>query len=314
MVPKLDDDATLDSIFQTSSHSIDDDDGDGNDSGDDNGNQDGHDEHGSEPDENETNEALIRHDPMGVYDNALGSNRYKLTIEVNRENPVDVKESEENSELFATLRECYRLIVKKHWPLVMDWLDSFMKVDTEAGVPRAEYDRLLKLAINLKKDVADAKSKSEDLGVNMDTMYGELVVPGQLLVWSDVLTRRFGADKTFILLGPHEQDSSEDDEDFEEVQILEKISDKKKGKQPKYTALSSEPKKARNAVFAMHGAEILQDDPTYIGGTRVTPARAVAISSPSPQAENAPSSRAASEVSTPPAEGEESREGNGSPS
>jgi len=174
LVPKLDDDATLDSIFQTSLESIDDDDDDDK--------QDDQDENGLEPDENEVNEALIRHDPMGVYDNALGSNRYKLTIEVNRENPVDVQESEDNSELFATLRECYRLIVKKHWPLVMDWLDAFMKADTEAGVPRAEYDRVLKMAINLKKDVADAKSKSEDLGVNMDTMYGKLAVPTQMLL------------------------------------------------------------------------------------------------------------------------------------
>lgn len=112
------------------------------------------------------------------------------------------------------------------------------------------------------------------------------------------------------MLGPHEQDSDEDDEDFEEVQIQEKTSENKKGKQPKYTAPSSEPKKPKNAVFAMHGAEIMPDDPTYIGGTRVTPARAVAISSPSPQPEKAPFSRAASEVSTPPAEGEESRDGN----
>ncbi|GJJ72900.1 UV-stimulated scaffold protein A [Entomortierella parvispora] len=281
LVPKLDDDATLQSIFQTSSESVDgdddDDDGDGGDE------QDGQDDGGVELDdienENEMNEALIRHDPMGIYDNALGSSRYKLTIEVNKDNPVDVHESEDNSELFATLRECYRLIVKKHWPLVMDWLDAFMKADADSGVQRAEYDRLLKLAINLKKDVADAKSKCEDLGVNMDTMYG-----------------------------PHEQDSDEDDADFEEVQIQEKASDKKKGKLPKYKAPISEPKKPKNAVFAMHGAEVLPDDPTYVGGTRITPARAVAISSPSPQSEQASSSRAASEVSTPPAEGEESRE------
>ncbi|KAF9349362.1 hypothetical protein BGX26_012315 [Mortierella sp. AD094] len=193
---------------------------------------------------NTADEEMLRHDPIGVYDNALGSNRYKLTINVNRDNPVDVTESEENTELFATLRECYLLIIKKHLPMVMEWLDVLMKADHEPGEQRLEYDRLLRMAIDFKKTVVDAKSKSEDLGVNMDTMYG-----------------------------PDEYNSDEDGEEFEEVEIPVNNGDKKKGKQVKRSVQKIEPRKPRNPVFAMHGEDVLEDDPTYIGGTRISSVR-----------------------------------------
>ncbi|KAF9933478.1 hypothetical protein FBU30_005319 [Linnemannia zychae] len=191
--------------------------------------------------------AWRQYDPMGVHENALGSSRYKLTINVNKDNPVDVQESEENSEVFTTLRECYRLIVKKHWPKITEWMDVLMKADHEPGEQRAEYDRLLKKVIDLKKCVTDSKGKSEDLGVNMETMYG-----------------------------PHEQDSDEEEE-MEEVEVsLSNNSSKSKGKQPVRKQQKTEPKKPKNSVFSMHGQEILEDDPTYAGGTRVTPLRPVA--------------------------------------
>ncbi|KAI8351598.1 hypothetical protein B0O80DRAFT_427805 [Mortierella sp. GBAus27b] len=122
-----------------------------------------------------------------VADSIQENIRNMLTIQVNKDNPVDVTETEENSELYATLCESYPLIVKKDWPIVTEWLDALMKVD-HGGEQRAEYDRLLKLAIDLKRSVADAKSKSEDLGINMETMYG-----------------------------PDEHDSDEEDKEFEVV-------------------------------------------------------------------------------------------------
>ncbi|KAI8351606.1 hypothetical protein B0O80DRAFT_499993 [Mortierella sp. GBAus27b] len=106
-----------------------------------------------------------------VADSIQENIRNMLTIQVNKDNPVDVTETEENSELYATLCESYPLNVKKDWPIVTEWLDALMKVD-HGGEQRAEYDRLLKFAIDLKRGVADAKSKSEDLGINMETMYG----------------------------------------------------------------------------------------------------------------------------------------------
>ncbi|KAG0287434.1 hypothetical protein BGZ96_008640 [Linnemannia gamsii] len=194
--------------------------------------------------------AWQQYDTMGIRENALGTNRYKLTINVNKDNPVDVQESEDNAEVFTTLRECYRLIVKKHWPKVTEWMDVLMKADHEPGEQRAEYDRLLKKAIDLKKSVADAKGKSEDLGVNMDTMYG-----------------------------PYEQDSDEDDEELEEVEVTTTISNKNdaksKGKQPVRNQKKSQLSTPKNSVFSMYGQDILEDDPTYIGGTHVTPVRAV---------------------------------------
>ncbi|KAF9573559.1 hypothetical protein EC968_008428 [Mortierella alpina] len=227
-----------------------------------------------------TDGAHLQHDPLGVRDNALGSNRYKLTISLDKDNVVDVHESEENAELFVTLRECYRLIIKKHWPLVMDWLDVLMKVDQEPGESRAEYDRLLRLAIDLKKGIVEAKAKSEDLGINMDTMYG-----------------------------PHEHDSDEDDIEFEEVEVSTSRGDKK-GKQPKRSIQPVQaPRPPKNPVFAMHGAEILKDDPTYAGGTRIAPVRPLESFIKEKEHSSSPSgSRAASEAPSPTAEGAESRD------
>ncbi|KAG0325574.1 hypothetical protein BGZ99_000457 [Dissophora globulifera] len=230
LVPKLDDDAALNSIFSAAADTEEDDEARVDQE---EGDQDG----GEGEDSADVNETVSRHDPIGVYDNALGSNRYKLTINVSKENPVDVEESDDNSELFITLRECYRLIVKKHWPLVMEWLDVLMKADHESGPQRAEYDRLLRMTIDLKKGIADAKGKCEDLGVNMDTMYG-----------------------------PDEHDSDGDDDEFEEVDVL---SPRNKGKQVQRNIPQPEPRKPRNPVFLMQGEAILKDDPTYIGGTKV---------------------------------------------
>ncbi|KAG0270973.1 hypothetical protein BGZ95_001303 [Linnemannia exigua] len=193
-----------------------------------------------------------QYDPMGVHDNALGTNRYKLTINVNKDNPVDVQESEDNAEVFTTLRECYRLIVKKHLPKVTEWMDVLMKADHEPGEQRAEYDQLLKKAIDLKKGVADAKGKSEDLGVNMDTMYG-----------------------------PYDEGSDEDEEELEEVEVSlssyprNKANNSNKGKQPSINRQNPEPKKPKNSVFSMQGQDIMEDDPTYTGGSHVTPVRPV---------------------------------------
>ncbi|KAF9543920.1 hypothetical protein EC957_000371 [Mortierella hygrophila] len=271
LVPKLDDESALNAIFGAPTGSNIDKEQDTQ------GDDDVNDDSRMEPDDSDTAEQEVawrQYDPMGVHDNALGTNRYKLTINVNRDNPVDVQESEDNAEVFTTLRECYRLIVKKHWPKVTEWMDVLMKADHEPGEQRAEYDRLLKKAIDLKKSVTDAKSKSEDLGVNMETMYG-----------------------------PYEHNSDEDDEELEEVEVMATSSIKNntriKGKQPVSKQQRPETKNPKNSVFSMHGQDILEDDPTYAGGTHVTPVQAV----------SRPDTRRARDLrSTTAPEGEETRE------
>lgn len=73
-----------------------------------------------------------------------------------------------------------------------------------------------------------------------------------------------------------------------------------KGKQPVRNQQKSETKKPKNSIFSMHGQDILEDDPTYAGGTHVTPVRAVARPDPG---------RARDLASTNAPEGEETREG-----
>ncbi|KAK3848172.1 MAG: hypothetical protein J3R72DRAFT_430013 [Linnemannia gamsii] len=275
LVPKLDDESALNAIFGVPL---------GNDEGhQDTGYTEENEDSRMETDENDMHddeEAATawqqQYDSMGVHDNALGTNRYKLTINVNKDNPVDVQESEDNAEVFTTLRECYRLIVKKHLPKVTEWMDVLIKADHEPGEQRAEYDQLLKKAIDLKKGVADAKGKSEDLGVNMDTMYG-----------------------------PYEEGSDEDDEELEEVEVSlsnnprNNNNSSNKGKQPVRKQQNPEPKKPKNSVFSMHGQDVMEDDPTYAGGSHVTPARPVA---------RPDNSKAKAPRSDPAPEGDETRE------
>ncbi|KAF9971288.1 hypothetical protein BGZ73_005811, partial [Actinomortierella ambigua] len=114
----------------------------------------------------------VYHDPMGVLTNALGSSRYKLTVDVSKDNPIQVIETPENTELFATLRESYRLIVSKQWPLATRWMDLLEDVDKEiSDNQRERFEQIFKVVADLKESLLDAKIKSEDLGVNMETMY-----------------------------------------------------------------------------------------------------------------------------------------------
>lgn len=106
-------------------------------------------------------------------------------------------------------------------------------------------------------------------------------------------------------LGPYEQDSDEDDEELEEVEVMVTNNTKNnnardKGKQPVRNQQKPETKKSKNSVFSMHGQDILEDDPTYAGGTHVTPVRAIA---------RPDTGRSRDLGSTTAPEGEETREG-----
>jgi hypothetical protein len=84
------------------------------------------------------------------------------------------------------------------------------------------------------------------------------------------------------LLGPDDHDSDEEDEEFEEVDVLAPKG-KKKGKDKGITNTQRmTTRKPKNPVFAMHGAEILEDDPTY-AGVIVPPTRRVAESDSEPK-------------------------------
>ncbi|KAF9160685.1 hypothetical protein DFQ26_005277 [Actinomortierella ambigua] len=248
LVPRLDNDDALHAIFGAPTENSEESSSD-----------DYHEEHDIDKDDDGEMVGGVYHDPMGVLVNALGSSRYKLTVNVSKDNPIQVIETPENANLFTALRESYRLIIGKQWPLVSRWMDLLEEVDKVAldDSQRERFEHTLNVVAELKESILDARMKSEDLGINIETMYG-----------------------------PRGDQSDDDDEDFEAVNVSEVTKGKSKAN-PRTPSLQPTKPKQSNPVFAMQGEEILAEDPTYTGGTRVEAIRRPVERSkePTPEAE-----------------------------
>ncbi|RUP47848.1 hypothetical protein BC936DRAFT_145270 [Jimgerdemannia flammicorona] len=92
----------------------------------------------------------------------LGSSRYRLTIHLSAENPMDVSETADNEAVYENLREYYGVLTKKHVDVVAGWLDGLMKSESEHSEAR---DSMLKKVIDLKNALRVAKNKSELVGL-----------------------------------------------------------------------------------------------------------------------------------------------------
>ncbi|CAG8594967.1 5687_t:CDS:2 [Paraglomus occultum] len=114
----------------------------------------------------------------------LGSVRYELTITLSSHNPVDVSETFDNAIVYENLRASYKLMLK-HLDFVSKWLTELMKLDVEDDKKR---EALMKEAIDLKRALETAKTKSEELRVHdgvtriasdsdADSDFEEVVIP-----------------------------------------------------------------------------------------------------------------------------------------
>ncbi|KAK9712486.1 hypothetical protein K7432_007106 [Basidiobolus ranarum] len=96
----------------------------------------------------------------------LGSNRYKITIDLNTaKESLDINENSENSAIYETLRESYRILDHKHLNQVNDWISQLMKSESHNEQDRND---LLKKAIDLRNALQTAKSKSHDLQIDKE--------------------------------------------------------------------------------------------------------------------------------------------------
>lgn len=68
-----------------------------------------------------------------IITHGLGSSRYRLTIDLSTEQPVDVQESVDNEVVYENLREYYGVLSKNHIKLVKEWLDGLVKSDSEVS-------------------------------------------------------------------------------------------------------------------------------------------------------------------------------------
>ncbi|XP_065105289.2 UV-stimulated scaffold protein A [Paramisgurnus dabryanus] len=86
----------------------------------------------------------------------LVSHKYQLELSVATD--FNVKESEENEALVNTVRDLHRLIITKHLPMVLSWLQVFTKVGVE--------EVLMRRATELKKSLENVLSKHDHLHID----------------------------------------------------------------------------------------------------------------------------------------------------
>lgn len=73
------------------------------------------------------------------------------------------KETADNSAVFETLRDLYKLVASNHLRTTQEWLSVLMRVDTSDPRPR---DALLKEVIDLRTKLLDSLSMCENLGID----------------------------------------------------------------------------------------------------------------------------------------------------
>jgi hypothetical protein len=73
------------------------------------------------------------------------------------------KETTDNSAVFETLRDLYKLVASNHLRTTQEWLSILMRVDTSDTRPR---DALLKEVIDLRTQLLGSLGKCESLGID----------------------------------------------------------------------------------------------------------------------------------------------------
>lgn len=73
------------------------------------------------------------------------------------------KETTDNSAVFETLRDLYKLVASNHIKSTQEWLSVLMRVDTPDTRTR---DALLKDVIDLRTQLLDSLAKCESLGID----------------------------------------------------------------------------------------------------------------------------------------------------
>lgn len=73
------------------------------------------------------------------------------------------RETTDNSAVFETLRDLYKLVASNHLRTTQEWLSILMRVDTSDTRPR---DALLKDVIDLRTQLLGSLGKCESLGID----------------------------------------------------------------------------------------------------------------------------------------------------
>jgi hypothetical protein len=104
----------------------------------------------------------------------LGSTQYELTVEIG---PGSTKENEDNRAIFQTLKDCYKILQHRHVPLVKEWYNTLVKVDTKVTIcvliftimkEKQLQEQLLKRVIDMRSTIQDLQRKCQQLNIAID--------------------------------------------------------------------------------------------------------------------------------------------------
>ncbi|KAM4621442.1 UV-stimulated scaffold protein A [Polymixia lowei] len=142
-----------------------------------------------ENDEGETEMEDALDEDLFIRNSGLISHSYSLDI--NLDQGLHVRETEENEAVVSTVRDLHRLITSKHLPAVQSWI----QVLTKSGMEQ----QLLRRALDLKTSLEAALQKHKELHIAYKTRMRRVM--------------KTSGDRE----GEEEEDDDDDDDDFEEV-------------------------------------------------------------------------------------------------
>ncbi|KAI8078948.1 uncharacterized protein B0P05DRAFT_596799 [Gilbertella persicaria] len=102
---------------------------------------------------------------QNIISHGLGSNRYKITIDMSEETLMDdVKETEDNKIVFDQLREAYTLLETKQLSHLNTWINALIKIEL---ADRVGKEKLVKELLKLKEAANEAIRKCKLLGIEV---------------------------------------------------------------------------------------------------------------------------------------------------
>ncbi|KAJ2668643.1 hypothetical protein GGH99_006430 [Coemansia sp. RSA 1285] len=156
----------------------------------------------------------------------MAANRHAIHIEFDPEKVLDVEETGENAAVYDAIRDCMKMCVRRHQPMIDGWIARLDQVDDGLDTSVAETKTEVR---QLKTRMLNTMSKCKDFGVDLSFLEAE--------------------------------DGGSSDDDFEDVPVG--VVRKRGGRREEGPAQTKH-KRKQNAVFSLLGESGLEADPTVV--------------------------------------------------
>ncbi|KAJ2702443.1 hypothetical protein FB645_004262 [Coemansia sp. IMI 203386] len=94
----------------------------------------------------------------------MAANRHAISVDINPENVLETRETEQNKVVYEMLRDCLRSCTKIYQPRIKTWLDKLGRIEPNVD---ANVSETLSAAKEVESRIADAVAKCQDLGIDV---------------------------------------------------------------------------------------------------------------------------------------------------